>query len=271
MSNKELHRKVLKITDGVLRTATDLVLFQLDYMLATAECYDYPSPSRIAKKMDESESLAAALDYDAVKRTLYNLKRQGLIDYVKEEGLIIPTVTAEGKKRLESVNPYYQEFRPWTKKIYLVTYDIPEAQRKKRDKFRRFISKVGCGKLQDSVWLTPYNPRELISEFVTDNNIGGDIIISNIGKDGSIGRRTLKELVNDVYNLEKINREYKDFIKEYENEEVNEIIAARVHIAYFGIIDKDPQLPFELLPLDWVGDKAHRIYKKFTKEYSTNS
>ncbi len=267
MKNKELQRKVLKATDGILRTATDLVLFELHYMVATMECHDYLSLSRIAKKMDDSAPLVQNLGYDSIKRTLYNLKRQGLIDYVKEEGFVIPTVTAEGKNRLESIVPYYQETRPWTGKIYLVTYDIPESRKGQRDAFRNFITKIGCGKMQRSVWLTPYNPRELIAEFVAVNSIEGEIIISNIGKDGSIGRQTIKELVTDVYDLGKINWEYKHFINDYKEKEINAVAASRASIDYFGIIDKDPQLPFELLPLDWVGEKAYLLYKKFTKKY----
>ncbi|MEK6624932.1 MAG: hypothetical protein AABY86_08190, partial [Bdellovibrionota bacterium] len=63
----------------------------------------------------------------------------------------------------------------------------------------KFLRKIGCGLLQESIWVTPFNPTELVREFVNDKNLAGTVLVSVLGKDGSIGGMTLEELIENVY------------------------------------------------------------------------
>lgn len=86
-------------------------------------------------------------------------------------------------------------------------------------------------------------------------------MVSDIGKDGSIGDEDLNNLVNRVYCLEKINQRYKDFINELGTIKV---VNSQIHFQYLSILKDDPQLPFEILPFDWTGDKANSLLKEKT-------
>ena len=115
------------------------------------------------------------------------------------------------------------------------------------------MKKLGCGLLQNSVWLTPYNPKNTLRDFIEEKNLSGAIIVSDIGKDGSIGEENIDELIRRVYRLNELNLRYKELINLIEEKKLNKIQAK---FQYLNILQDDPQLPFEILPSDWLGDKA---------------
>lgn len=113
--------------------------------------------------------------------------------------------------------------------------------------------------LQKSVWLTPYNPREVLQDFIQERNLKGAVIISSLGKNASIGGDSLLEIVEKVYMLKKINKKYEEYLKKYNYSKTDSIKAV---FAFLAILKEDPQLPFDLLPGYWSGWEAYILYKK---------
>ena len=102
----------------------------------------------------------------------------------------------------------------------MITYDMPTESNQDRDKFRSFIKKLGCGMLQQSVWITPYNPQKLITEYVNENKLEeGMIIVSSLKKSGNIGSMSLEQILEKAYGLDEINLRYEEFISMVENGE----------------------------------------------------
>ncbi len=264
MKRKILKRKVAQISEGVLATATDLVLAEIFFAFEAIEPGTSARPGDIWKAYYRSQKDLQQINYQTLKRAFLYLKRRGLINYVKEDIFTLPEITKQGLERLNGLFPKYYKERPWDGKIYLVAYDIPEEQRAERDKLREHLKKIGCGMLQASVWLTPYNPREVLQEFIKEKMLGGAVIISDVGKDGSIGQMTVKELVVKVYDLHQISEDYEDFLQEFRRKKGGNITPSQAAFRFFAILNEDPQLPFELLPLDWKGDKAYELFKKIT-------
>ncbi len=91
--------------------------------------------------------------------------------------------------------------------------------------------------------------------------ISGEVLISDIGPDGSLGEQSLENLVAKAYKLDELDQEYQEFIKAFpvstKHDEQKRLDAA---FCYHGILSRDPQLPFELLPDWWSGDKAWHRY-----------
>ncbi len=115
--------------------------------------------------------------------------------------------------------------------------------------------------LQKSVWITPYNPTKLLEKFMEEKGLNDLILISSLGKDGTVGNKDLSDLLVDVYKLRELNEEYKEFIfKTKENKSTKE----QLIFHYLNILAKDPQLPFPLLPEWWTGDKTYRYFRKIT-------
>ena len=129
-----------------------------------------------------------------------------------------------------------------------------------RDKLRELLQKLGAGYLQGSVWLIPYNPEKILKKFHQETGYAGEIIVSCIGKDGYIGEESLKELINRIYDLDQLNLDYKNFINKFKN--IQKLHKWQAAVSYLCILQNDPQLPWELLPNNWLGDKAYLLYKK---------
>ena len=125
---------------------------------------------------------------------------------------------------------------------------------------RKYLKNIGCGMLQQSNWLIPYNPTNLIQEFIKKHDLSNELIlISSIGKNGAIGALTINELMLNVYSLDKLNLRYSEFIFKYKSksERKEELI-----FLFLSILNNDPQIPFSLLPEDWLGEEAYVLFKK---------
>jgi phenylacetic acid degradation operon negative regulatory protein len=250
-------KEIKNISFGVLDTAIDASLFVLFFsLLGSSKAALYKGPLELAS--DAAEAVFR-IRGKKLKKALSYAKHNGLVDYSKK----FLKITEAGKKRLFALLPSYDEERAWEGKIYLITYDIPETRKKDRDILREYLRKIGCGMLQASVWLTPYNPKGVLREFLQERKLYGWVIISDVGRDGSIGGKDIKELVTEVYNLEKINKQYRDFLKRVEEKKERQEILS---LLFLSILMDDPQLPFELLPDDWEGERSYKVYKNLYKE-----
>jgi len=258
-SKRKLKRIALQTSEGLITSVADLVLFQ--FLFFGASLGKSASPPDIWRAYNEASDAWAEVDYEVFKRALQRLRRKGFIETVKEETYFKPQLTKQGLKKLQEFIPTYNKKRPWDKRIYLVTYDVAEKRRDERDLLRETLKGLGCAHLQDSVWLTPYNPKGILETFVEEHGLEGSLIVSDTGTDGAVGNRSLKELIREVYNLDELNERYKDFLYEFSKTQKDasvDTIAAH----YLSILKDDPQLPFELLPLDWRGDEAFEFYEE---------
>ena len=257
MEKDDLREFLKEKSEGILSNLTDALLWTTFFTF-------YPSSYSGAgwEKSQAANKLLSEVNYQNIKTTLYNLKKRGLIDYTRDKTLEL-RITSEGKEKLASLVPKYHEKRTWNSRVYLVTYDIPEKKRGDRDKLRNLLIKLGCGQLQASVYLSPYDPKGALEEFVEKRGLSGWIIVSDIGRDGNVGGKSLQDLIIEVYSLEVLNERYKSFIKK--NEKNDQIDLSKLAFSFYSVLIDDPQLPFELLPVWWRGNKAYRLFKRLTE------
>lgn len=261
MRSKDLKEEILKVSEGILSTAVDIVLWEIVYLGEAATTFSRNTWEPKVK----ADRFLENINYETIKRAIEKGREKGWLKRVKKKR-VWPQITKEGKKRLEQIIPQYDEQRIWDGRLYLVTYDIPENQRKDRELLREYLKRLGSGMIQESVWLTPYNPHEILSQFIQERKLTGTIIISDIGQNGSIGDEDIKDLIERIYKLEEIDRQYREFIKKYE---YSKAVSVEVYFDYLRILRKDPQLPFDLLPSYWLGEKAYKVFRKFSPKLST--
>lgn len=240
-------RRVKVASEKVLSKVVDVSLFTLFFGIG----FSGSGVSNRGVKTEKAvEEMFGQVNYESIKRSYRYLAKKGLIEYIKERGTL-PKITEEGRRRLKNILPIYNKTRTWDERIYLVIYDIPKENNKIRNYLRKYLMKIGCGMLQASVWLTPYNPKKLVEEFINKYSLESDaVIVSSIGKDGTIGELELSDLVVKVYKLESLNARYQEFIN---NKDPMQFLAT---------LKDDPQLPFDLLPDWWVGDEANKVFEK---------
>lgn len=243
-----------KIGEKILEKTVDIVLVSLYFNL------EFPKYAR-GKRWKLEDAVASDLDnfdYRSLKQAFNYLAKNGFVQTFKDS-LMNPEITESGKKKLISAIPFYDEKRVWNGKVYLITYDLPEKKNNVRNILRSYLKKIGAGMLQQSVWVTPYNPTDVLKNFFEEKDLNELVIISSIGKDGTIGNMDLKQLMEKVYNLSLLNERYREYIVEVEK---NKFTAGQCIFNFLSILNDDPQLPFALLPENWVGTKAYLLFKK---------
>lgn len=266
MRKKQVATKLLQATEGLVATVTDLVLYFTILPFALPGAYTH---GQVARRVEDVTSLISEdLNYRTIKNTISKLVAAGLIVKQSKRSALEIAITKLGKKRMNAIIPTYQEDRPWDGHVYLVSYDIPAKSNHKRDLLREHLRRIGAVILQESLWLTPYNPRDLINDFAIEKEIGGSIIMSKLGTDGAIGNETLLDLIARVYKLDAINEKYADFLDTYENKQ-KPLSLFSMATSYLSILKEDPQLPFPLYPKNFLAEKAFHLYLAFTKSKSS--
>ena len=66
--------------------------------------------------------------------------------------------------------------RRWDQKWRLLIFDIPERRRKTRAQVRTTLVSLGFVRLQDSVWVYPYDCEDLITLLKADFKVGKDVL-----------------------------------------------------------------------------------------------
>ena len=121
--------------------------------------------------------------------------------------------------------------------------------------------------VQKSVYLIWYDPSAILSEFINKHHLKGLIVISCLGKDGYVIGEEIKDLVDRVYKLDKLNNRYREFLTKYSKQN-RAVPRSRIAFEFLSILEDDPQLPFKLLPENWAGEEAYRLYEKLTNPAS---
>ncbi|KKU81359.1 MAG: Transcriptional regulator, PaaX family [Parcubacteria group bacterium GW2011_GWA1_47_8] len=112
---------------------------------------------------------------NAIKR----LCAKGLIAWEKNGSSVFLRLTKEGERAIEILER--NEFKvivpkKWDGKWRIIIFDIHETKKASRDKFRLILQKIGFLKLQNSVWVYPYNCEELIALIKADFMMGKEIL-----------------------------------------------------------------------------------------------
>lgn len=252
---KEVSRAALALTEGLFSHSVDMTLWLMVYFGELS--IPFGTSGKTWRAIAAADRFLREVNYDVIKNAIVSARRYGYLARTTGRKSW-PKITQEGKKRLASVIPRYDQERAWDGRLHLVTYDIPEKRADDRYSLREFIKRIGCGRLQDSVWITPYNPIDLVRSFAQKRELSGTIVVSDVGKDGSVGEEDVRALVSRVYKLEDLNDRYNAWL-----EETDDGVDHWAIIQFLSILKDDPQLPFTILPPTWKGNIAYRRVKPY--------
>ncbi|MBU3925990.1 CRISPR-associated endonuclease Cas2 [Patescibacteria group bacterium] len=120
-----------------------------------------------------------------IQNTIGRLKNQGLIKFETKNGKKFVRLTEKGEKEL--LKYQLQELvvkkpKKWDEKWRVIIFDIKEKRRKTRDELRRELNNLGFIKLQNSVWVYPYECEEIIIMLKAYYLIGKDVLYMTVEK-----------------------------------------------------------------------------------------
>ncbi len=114
-----------------------------------------------------------------VKRAIGKLKDRGFIEFEKNGDKIFVRLTEKGKRELLKYRlqeAIIEKPKKWDKKWRVIMFDIKEKRKNTREKLRRELVNLGFKRLQDSVWIYPYECEEVIIMLKSYFYIGKDVL-----------------------------------------------------------------------------------------------
>jgi len=112
----------------------------------------------------------------AVESSRKRMLNAGLLEYTPE-GFLRLTPKGETKLRqLETRDYKLKKPKRWDKKWRLLIFDIRQEKRSLRDKVRRTLVAIGFVRLQNSVWVYPYDCEDLATLLKADFKIGKELL-----------------------------------------------------------------------------------------------
>ncbi len=261
MKRKEIIHIVKKASEGLFETITDSLLLATYLSLTNMTVRNTYQAFRAG---EDAYRMLNKINYQTIKKVTYNMVAKGLLKRITKKGREEIAITKFGHERIEAVIPRYRINRPWDGHIYLISYDIPTSANKSRNLIREYIRKTGGGLLQESLWMNPYNPTQILSDFVTEHDIPGSILVSKLGKDGSVGDEKLPDLIHRVYHLDDLAERYESFLNAYTKRDRKTFYPLETAMSYLPILKDDPQLPFPLEPDDFPAARAYQRYLNLT-------
>lgn len=169
-------------------------------------------------------------------------------------------VLREGAGRIYS---FGTEERAWDGQWLVLFASVPEVHRDLRYRLRVQLNWAGFGSLSPGVWLSPWADREPEAQAVIVD-LGPPLEArSFVARHGSIGEP--EELVSAAWDLQELERSYGRFLDDHADrrpptdaDAAGSVISLVHEWRHFPAVD--PGLPDELLPHDWPGRPAARVF-----------
>ncbi|TSC57875.1 MAG: phenylacetic acid degradation operon negative regulatory protein [Parcubacteria group bacterium Greene0416_79] len=107
------------------------------------------------------------------------LARRGLVRFAGNKGRRSVKLTEKGERELakyEEGKVTLPKPRRWDGKYRILIFDIWERRRYIRDALREFLRRLGFIRLQDSVWVYPYDCEEVAALLKTRFRVGNGLL-----------------------------------------------------------------------------------------------
>jgi phenylacetic acid degradation operon negative regulatory protein len=152
---------------------------------------------------------------------------------------------------------------PWDGQWLLLRITVPEKRREVREKLRTQLAWASFGPLRQGLWLSPHVDREAEAVRVVENlglraeSISFRVRLGALGEDRALAR--------EAWDLPTLAAGYRAFLAEFEAlhpatlEATFAALTRMVH-EWRRFPFADPGLPAALLPGNWVGHRARRVF-----------
>ncbi len=218
------------------------------------------------------------LSSQAVRSTLSRISRKGWLKGRKAGRNSFYSLTPQCIKLLEdgAVRILQPRHDPWDGQWHLLTYSIPESKRHLRRRLRQQLVWLGFGSLNHATWISPRDLRAEVEQVVESLRVTPYV---ELFSGGQLAFSSDEEIVTRGWDLEGLNEYYATFIDRYEplfcecqarletgdSPESQECFRQRFMLVheYRSSPYVDPNLPAELLPADWLGERATLLFQQY--------
>ena len=209
-----------------------------------------------------------------IRTALSRMARKGWLSGERMGKKAFYTLTPMGRELLEEgqrriYHPAWSS--EWDGSWLLLAYSIPQDARRARDRLRDRLAWLGFGSIGNGLWISPHDVATEIRDLAAQLDLGDHLVCFRA--------ETLEEndaaLVQRGWDLNALDKAYQRFIRNW-SEVSDELGHAdtnvpldgkRSYAQRFSLIHEfrrftldDPFLPRALLPPNWAGDPASRLF-----------
>lgn len=199
-----------------------------------------------------------------IRNTVSQLKKEAYLDLIKRSCYVI---TPLGREAVQSTNRKMLLLeKNWDQRWFMVIFEIPETERKKRDRFRSDLIRLGLGLLYKSIYISPWNHMDEITQLSSYYDLNPYIKIVH-GE--FLFNPVTPEKAAQLWGLDSLKETYKEKLFWFrsifqpglanllQNDASNDL-SVFIHFLVLGEVVaelslQDPMLPKELLPSEWNG------------------
>lgn len=130
-------------------------------------------------KQEHMEGILPQDPRQRLHETASRLKQKGWIIFENTNGRKYMRLTEKGEREVTRIRLGTYSIpqpRRWDGKWRVVMFDIYERRRMDRTKIRLILSNLGLYRLQDSVWVHPFDCEEIIALIKTEFRLGENLL-----------------------------------------------------------------------------------------------
>lgn len=205
-----------------------------------------------------------------VRTALSRMAKKGWLDTERVGRNAFYSLTPRGRRLLEEgqariFHPSWD--RPWDGGWLLLTYSIPQDERRLRDRLRDRLAWLGFGSFGNGIWLSPHDVSGEVEELAERLGLDERLVCFRARP---VEEERTDDLVARCWDLPELDRRYRAFAERWrpvEAELAGTVAPERCFALRFNLIHEfrhfpleDPFLPRRLLPEPWGGDEASRRF-----------
>jgi ring-1,2-phenylacetyl-CoA epoxidase subunit PaaA len=202
----------------------------------------------------------------ATRQALRRLVAQDLVVPERHGRRAAYVLTPAARRRLEEAAEriYLRRSLTWDGRWRMLTYSFSEDERAARDALRRELSWLGYGSLGTGLWICPWDLGTRLDAVLAKHGAAGAVETFTSQLDGDD-----RQLAARAYDLSELRTAHRAFLDDLEDgadhvEPADDRDALRQRLElvhrWRKFLFLDPGLPAELLPVDWLGDRAADVF-----------
>ncbi|TKV57437.1 PaaX family transcriptional regulator [Nakamurella flava] len=216
---------------------------------------------------------AVDLDGQTVRTAVFRLKKRGWLTPETRDGVRGYALTPHALEVLAQGDEIIWHARQpaalddgWC----IVNFSVPESMRSRRQQLRSHLTTLGFGNTGTATWIAPARMLPAAERAIAELDLTD---YSAVFVGSYVAGQDLRALVAESWDLAGIDGRYRDFVATHSSIEKSLAGAALITPAYafatyLHVVDawrrlpfRDPGLPRDLLPGDWAGPHATRLFE----------
>lgn len=215
---------------------------------------------------------ALGLDERLTRTTAVRLVYDGWFTTEKVGRQSFYTITGGPLERFMRYSPrIYDAYTDgWSGEWRLLIMVGAQLDTRKQTKLKADLQWEGAGELAAGMFAYPFDDVETLHRVLSEHGVLHDTLILSAPVRNVASPTLVARLARTTWNLEAIAREYEEFITAFSpilrsvtasglTPETAFIIRTLLILRYRKVVLKDPQLPAEMLPMQWAGHAARAL------------